>query len=119
MNEPSFVDYLNGVGRSGGAFVTERTGLRIYVRRSLRAKGAYDLANVAVPEDRQKQGIFTRFLIEYANIPLRIENVNNTILEKWLLRHSEWTVEDSDWIGLSASYLNKAFVNAYRKELVE
>jgi hypothetical protein len=112
MREPTFGDYLQGIGRFGGAFVREPSGLRMYIRRSIQVPGGYEIANVNLPEKKQKKGIFSRFLAEYTHLPLRIENVHNTFLEKWLLRQNDWKAENPDWIGLSASYINSAFMRA-------
>jgi len=107
--EPTFAEYLAGAGRDGGAFVTEPTGMRLYVYRRRYVPGGIGLGTIEVPAERQRQGILKAFLAEHADLPLRIENVVNTDLENWLLRQPDWAPEDPDWIHLGASYVNTAW----------
>lgn len=109
LREPTFAQCIEGEGRSGGAWLTELSGMRLYVRRAIRVKGGFELANIEVPEEKQQQGILTCFLAEYGHLPIKIENVLNSYLEQWLLRQPEWAPDDPDRVGLSASYLNRAW----------
>ena len=71
--------------------------------------GGCDLGTLELPEELQRKGILTRFLVKYDYLPLRIQNVLNSDLERWLLRQSEWEAQDADMIGLGASYINAAW----------
>jgi hypothetical protein len=113
MKTVRFVDYINdkdSIYRSGGIWIKESSGLKIYVRRAIRVKGGYDLADIFLPKNKQRKGILTRFLQEYKNYPLRIENVLNPYLEQWLFRQTEWKIENPK------SFVNTVWIQIQEEE---
>jgi hypothetical protein len=112
MRRLTFSEFLAGQGRSGGEWVFGPEGMELYVRRSIRVAGAIELANIEVPRRKQRRGIFSGFLRDHAHLPLKIENVLNSGLEKWLLRQSDWSAQDESIVGYCASYLNQAYLDA-------
>lgn len=114
MKMLTFALYALGGGRSGGECVREPSGMKVYVRRSLCVKGAFELANINVPEPKQGRGILTRFLEEHATMSLKIENVVNNELAVWLRRQSDWKVEEGD--ADTPSFLNTMYVRSLAKE---
>lgn len=113
MKPFSFFDYQLGFGASGGCWIQEPTGMEIYIRRSIRVKGGFELANIELPKRKQHKGILKSFLQAHRDVPLLIENVLNSLLENWLLKQSDWSAINPDYIGLSATYVN----TTYRKHL--
>lgn len=73
-------------------FVTERISgvkLSIYVRKSLRPKGAFELANIKA--SKMGRGTFTAFLDEWdTKLPLMVELAHNPRLAAYLERRG-WT----------------------------
>jgi hypothetical protein len=115
MRNITFDEYLMGEGRSGGQWVCEPSSLLIYVRRSIRCPNGFELANLELEEQFQQQGILTRFLARHNHLALKIENVLNSALERWLIRHIDWKPEDPDRIGLDASYVNNRWCENTRR----
>lgn len=75
-------------------WVSEPSGLEIYVRRAIRWPGVITLANITLPQHLQQRGVFTRFCEEWSpKLPLFIEHVHNPFLERWLDR-TGWHLYD-------------------------
>lgn len=95
-----FADYAlepaEGMARFRCEWVSEPSGLEIYLRRHIRYPGVITLANITLPEKFQRQGIFTRFIDHWSpQLPLFIEHVHNPYLESWLKRKG-WHLWDLD-----------------------
>lgn len=116
MNAITFADFVAGQGRSGGAWVKESSGMRLYVRRAIRVPGGFELACIEVPTKKQRKGILTRFLAAHSHLPLKIEQVLNSDLERWLCRNPLWFCQDKDWIGLAASFYNGMWRSGLAKQ---
>jgi len=94
----SFADYAlesaEGVARLRTEWVSEPSGLEIYVRRAIRWPSVITLANITLPQHLQQQGVFTRFCERWSpQIPLFVEHVHNPYLAGWLDR-TGWHLYD-------------------------
>lgn len=71
--------------------------LKIYVRRCIRWRGAFELANLEMSSERQMgKGTFTAFLAEWNDqLPLMVEWVHNPRLAKYLARNG-WGFHDKN-----------------------
>lgn len=88
------LEKVEGIARLRTEWVSEPSGLEIYLRRSIAFPGVITMANITLPSHLQRQGIFSRFCAEWSpKLPLEIENVCNPYLERWLDRNG-WHLYD-------------------------
>lgn len=75
-------------------WVMEDTFLEIYVRRCIRWKGTFELANITLPSELQGKGVFKLFMSEWNDkLPMLIECVNNPWFAAYLDR-TGWNLYD-------------------------
>jgi len=98
-------EFLNSKARN--SYVMEREHLSVYVRKGyhrldLLPEGTLDLADINLPPELRGRGIFTRWLQEVfeptaarLSLPVRVENLHNMGLYRFLLRNGYTHVRDS------------------------
>jgi|APSaa5957512622_1039677.scaffolds.fasta_scaffold50752_3 hypothetical protein len=94
MNLQEFLD-----SGQRNAWVKEKNGLHIYVRRAQRLIGessekTLDLANISLPGSKKGKGVFTAWLRDYLEplaaslgLTVYVESLQNTDLYKFLIRN--------------------------------
>jgi hypothetical protein len=110
----TFAEYVALFKSEGRQMSTEtyQEGLMVYARCAIRVRGGFELANIKVPEAKQKQGIFSAFLTEWeGQLSLMIENVANPYLRAHLTKRPGWYPLDPSGGTISlGSFVNRKWI---------